>query len=993
MKIDDRLENSEIKRRIFAYSYSGSYKPSVKLVDNILQQFWFHDYYSSFISDEFVLTHLITFLDKTHPRTFNRYDFYKNYFDSTTPVNLRPDLHKLGLAFEKLQNDAIKPHEYEELIEKIGLSKEKFSIDSLRHYHLADLGERDSVQLLIWSQHTLTEFLAAEYLASQNNPATTFSDLAILSQEGIVAFKPSWSGVLRFILESSCKDQILDWLLTFLEQNQDSLDDNLSELIVYMNAKPKPSIKSRIFNLIYNSYFERVVWLPTWASSDIARFVGVDEYARIKSDLKEWPGRVETYVKRGNAIVIVEGLLKEKNSLLNRKELAFWRKTLIYFATHPSDDGNGVIQRHSLGALAQYHDEKIIPLVGKVCFDETKDTLVQDEFINFCISTAPESREAINYLIKGVKGSSTIYGRHGLYKIKSKEAIKYFLKTISTDEQFLRQFIDKESIFDKEDGDSTLYKNIKSVRDKSIVKLLKTIIHTIFSLKDFYPETKSNFLQFLATTTLDEEPYYSLEIIKEIAQSADDEKALYRYLDYDNLLALLLTPDNLMAYLEAMQSLPAKVASRKLDPIYSASYYGGEKGQRTFDKAVEMGLIQKRQEPEESPFDLKRKKDAYQKFLTFLEPTPGKYIPSVFQHYVENRELIEKNWSDKEKSKLIKLAITEGIAKIDPRSIKVTFNDKTTRNFTWTSVAAYYGDILQVVKILAPEEIINHRQDIINFIPYAFSDDMSLILELIPSVTDEELSDVNRIMSDKTQDTRYLIPGSYIYMIGQYLKSGNHIPGASLVLRSFIGDPQISNHDQLSALQKLESFIVSDSLEDKGWLQNLHSTYLDNEDSKQLSYFANDLLIRIYKDEESIEWRLNEVKKPKPFSPPVSGVVHSVGPTEHELHSMTFAKPLIELRDATYLPRFLNLLESSFAIQAEHNSDKSYWEYTNYLWRIVIGYLENLKENKSFSPLLEVEQWVKSRNQLENSNWLLSRIVEVRKSFINELGKSTTQGL
>src|SRR5690606_23508074 len=97
----------------------------------------------------------------------------------------------------------------------------------------------------------------------------------------------------------------------------------------------------------------------------------------------------------------------------------------------------------------------------------------------------------------------------------------------------------------------------------------------------------------------------------------------------------------------------------------------------------------------------------------------------------------------KAKTRLIKLAVDEGIKKIDPREIKVTIPDKSKdggRQFTWSSVAAYYGDLLSLIKVLAPEELKKHRQNIIDFIPYAFSDDMSTIMDLIPEIGDKELN-------------------------------------------------------------------------------------------------------------------------------------------------------------------------------------------------------------------------------------------------------------
>ena len=86
--------------------------------------------------------------------------------------------------------------------------------------HLGKIGERDKHKLFIWQHHTLTEFLVAEYLLQQENLLDEFQKLAVLEQEGITAFKPSWSGVLRFLIESSKGNYIIKWLIEFLEEQQ-----------------------------------------------------------------------------------------------------------------------------------------------------------------------------------------------------------------------------------------------------------------------------------------------------------------------------------------------------------------------------------------------------------------------------------------------------------------------------------------------------------------------------------------------------------------------------------------------------------------------------------------------------------------------------------------------------------------------------------------------------------------------------------------------------
>jgi len=95
---------------------------------------------------------------------------------------------------------------------------------------------------------------------------------------------------------------------------------------------------------------------------------------------------------------------------------------------------------------------------------------------------------------------------------------------------------------------------------------------------------------------------------------------------------------------------------------------------------------------------------------------------------------------------------------------------------------------------------------------------------------------------------------------------------------------------------------------------------------------------------------------------------------------MDFAKPLLELRDAKYLNKFFELLDYSFKISEEK---QKYREYVNYLWQIVTGFVENLKEEGSFIPVLALEAWLKKHSKDESYNWFMARVKKLKNDYIN----------
>ncbi len=977
-----KLDSNEIRQRILAHKFSSGFKPTKQLIDTILEKFWFQDIFNSFISEEGNLEFLLEYLNENKPTSFDRFDFYKFFFDKTFLG--RKDLQNLALRFEKIQTDRLPVSEFRSLISEYNLEYEALKKKELVKIEKQD----DGTEMAIWNHHTLTEFLTAEKLLDQKDTIDDFAQLAVLEQEGVTAFKPSWTGVLRFLLDTRKSKELIFWFVSFLEKHPENIDDNLSEIIVSLDVKNN-DLRKRIFNLIYNSYFDRIFWLPYKVRSKFHKFIDAEIYKRIKKEIKKWPDKTETFVKRGNVVGIIEGLLENKSTLLTKQEKDFWKKTLIEFANNPEDDGNGVLQRFSLSALAYYKDPKIIPLVAESCFTNSTDKLVKDEFMQFCYNSNPNAKATIDYLIEGIKKGSNIYARYGLYEINKKDSLEYFLNRAHDDIEFWRSFLKYSSVFSHSDSDDRFVNNIKKNMDKSILDLLKKNVFKIFEA-DLYDEKRSFFVKEIIRLINDQDKSLLFEIIENIA-TADEKEKFRLFHDYTEIIAILLTPENLNKYIDEIKT----VLPQRFDmPIYAANRLNKE----VYDYAVKEKIItavEDLPQPEWMKSEKDKEKGFLDEFQDLLEPSPGKYIPSIFQYYLHNKEKLDNYFNTKKgqkaKVRIIKLAVDEGIKKINPREFKVTIPDKGKeggRQFTWSSVASYYGDLLSVIKVLAPEELEKHRQNIIDYIPYAFSDDMSTIMDLISEIDDTDLNlFVNKVMIDEKDDRRYLIPGTYIYLVGHYAKKGCKLPSALPVLKSFIGDEFVPDYEQESSIEKLPLFVDENNKDIKKFLEDVFRDEEENGKKNKLAIAANEVLIKVYKDEKAIDWRFEQLKRPLIFDrKAVEGVVHSVGPDEHEITSMPFASVLTDLGDEKYLDKFLDLLDYSFKfLQKNESKQQEYWEYVNYLWRIVISYIDNLKSLGSFIPIIAFRIWIEKHSGIRNINWLKARTKELEKNYINQV--------
>lgn len=180
---------------------------------------------------------------------------------------------------------------------------------------------------------------------------------------------------------------------------------------------------------------------------------------------------------------------------------------------------------------------------------------------------------------------------------------------------------------------------------------------------------------------------------------------------------------------------------------------------------------------------------------------------------------------------------------------------------------------------------------------------------------------------------------------------------------------------------------VLDSLApDISFLEEVFRLYENaaHDDEKLLAHIANGLLITPHADGEAIRWRLRRVvESASAFIHPDGA--HYVGKLEEEItHGKSFAKPLMELERPGYEQDYLRLLDEAMELWAK---GKEYYAYAEYLWNIVYAYFDNLKEKRSYEPLRLLEKKIVDMSDRDGTNWLASRMVHLRRSYLGYLGK------
>lgn len=979
--IPGRLDSDEIKKKIKA-SLSSDFHPPDEELNEILQRFWHQDPYNSLISFPDYLEHLIAFLNNKRSTKFTRSEFIsfmmKQIIDDK---KLLQKLMEFSIVMELLQANEVIPEKLLEIFNRLEIKNPENAIENLKDKSILEEKTVEGKSFIGFKHHSIQEYLASRLILGTKNPLETIKQLVTLKQEGLVAVKPSWYNVIRFLLESELSQNLANWLVSLGKESPQVVEENYSNALSYLDPQKTPKeIQTHVFDLIYETYQRRAVWLPLWTRQSLAKLCQPQHLKKFREDIEPAKDITTTVVHRGNVTDIIGKLLENESPLMTNEEKEYWKPKLVEFANNSNE--NGVLQRHALSALATYKEPGLIAQVAKAF--EHPDKLVKEAFIQFCYETDANHQLTVKYLVEGIKKGIDIYGRHGIYEVDSGVGIKELLTYFANDEAFLKRFLDRESIFNKEDrkGDSVLIKHIKQNLDLDAVKLIKNIIKTAYQSDRIYQHEHSYFLEQLAGIVYQHDKDYIFEAVKDI-ELASGKNRWHLLCNYEELFAQIIKPNQLSKFFNEIPKLDdGKTRVAELT-VYKAKYRQGDKGEKLYQEAVKLKLIEPLQPQSQQVPD--RDEGIYKEFLRLLEPSEGKYFPDVFGFFNDNQKVLEPHLTKQNKQRLAKLVVEEGLQKINPTQIKVAINwgsDQSGRQFSISTVSSYYGELLKTAKILLPSGILRqYRQNIINFIPFAFSEDQQIILEITEPITDSELGWVNQEYLNEEKDTRYLITSSYIYLVKYHLDKGIRLESALPVLKSFVQDNKLPNYDREYALRQIEGLISKKDNQTKRILERIFDQYHNDAENEKLAIIANKTLINIYKDQRAINWRFNQLKERLvSFREPPMEMAHSVGPIEEELDSKWFARPLIDLSSDKYIPDFLDILDFSFK-QLPLAAQNDYKPYIEYLWAVVIGYFENLKQQGSFEPLKKLEAWLETNTQGEGLNWLKAQARNLYQSY------------
>lgn len=827
---------------------------------------------------------------------------------------------------------------------------------------------KDNIDSIEFDNTEFQEYLAAKEITRLGKNIRTIFELSVDPE--IREIYPSWFNTLGFVVDLDIS--ILKPLLDFGRMSKEGItqDEEYHRFLTKVNVKRLPiEERKAIFEQVFTYYQSVLHWIDWDIARNLSYYFGKTQYDLVMYYVDE--GRFEDNDRRfvclGNVAQVV-GFLLERD-IFDNEQKAYWKRKLIEFATDRNE--NGVLQRNALFALGNLRDDTVIKKVESVW--KSEDELIRNNFLKLCMEVNPHHNLSIKYFVEGTKRES-IHARYGLYEVTDGQAVKKLLDAFISDPSFLNQFIDQESIF--KDSDGKIIDNIKEAWDSDIEGQLQIIVQKAFESRHWYKARESKFIEKIALILKSKDKDYLFKLISQISKSNSLKKNLYSFL---NLFSTLLEKEQVKEFIAQL----SQFENGKRDALWTLQQIKFSK-RPSAEKIYEEGrncFIHEYREAE-SNWEKQGKEPSeeellYTKFRFKLEPEQGKYYDGVFEFYLNNKDTLDPLVTTEEKDRLKSLIEGSIFDQFDPGEQDLEF---TKRNGGGTSYKtnAYihiFGDCIQVASKLNLD-ITKYKKRIINYVPFAYSEHLEAIFSLVKNVQPDEIKSLLAVYKRKKSDLWRFMPDNFIRASERYV-----IKEAVPVLRKFAVQQDFSIHDRLRALTTSE-FLTPDAR----YLKKVFEQYeKDKKELRKLAEKANELLIEKHKDEEAISWRFNELRnRTFPFKEQTG--VHSVSTHERELREKEFAAPLMKLKHPQYEKQFLDLLGDSFNILKM----KEHWFYAQYLWQVVYAYFDNLKEQRSYNPLSNLEKFVEKHSSDEGINWFKYRLKELKRSYIMFIGKPTS---
>jgi hypothetical protein len=728
---------------------------------------------------------------------------------------------------------------------------------------------------------------------------------------------PSWYPVIRFLCSSESGDLFLKEILNIYKKNNRILDFNFSNYIPFSSKNRKKILKKQLFKIVYESYRDvKRVWFPIWARYGLDSLLDSSDNEYLKEEAISLKNKHD-YIAKGNFASIIRSLLQYNPKIL-KGNIEFWKKIFIDYANSKFE--NGVLNRTALSAIQYFKDQNLLKQLDKDRLLIHEDELVCEAYIKLVSELSPNGSSSVELFVSNIDSKSinvAVSARFALKNISTSNGFKFLWLNLLKKLEYTDKFIQYNN------RNIEIVEKFKNSTSKDSLLAAKDFI--FYACKESYHASKSDIIIFLG----------KLLLKKDLLSESDFEKVIKEKRDihqYRVLIALTLTPENSSHFEKIYSSIGEDLNEAYYSLLYTKSSI----------QNIELPILLKKfklhleeEEPTTVNVELQQNQKVYKEFQSHLNHKSREYNPTIFAYYIQNRKIIDKQLKEEDKNFLESIIKKGWLSKIDPQNF--TFAKGADGSYETSAAAPYWCNVMRITSLWMASDANRLIQKIVDFIPFAYSEDIDFIVSEILGTKEPFSWDFvdSSYQKKKNIDLRHHLTDSYTSIIRSLhekkYKFGKYNP--CITLKIFVEDKKILIDYRRSALELLSQVKHCTT---KDYMKRIFKKYSSSQKDISLSDLANEILVTKYKDEEAISWRFKAIKdRATTFVKPKGA--HWISPVEDEYRSKKFIKPLFQLGDRVY-SEFQKLLKFSHELPKE----KDFEEYQVYIKDSYLSYIGEL---------------------------------------------------
>lgn len=811
------------------------------------------------------------------------------------------------------------------------------------------------------------EYLAAKEIQRFNKINLTVYDMAV--NKDLREIYPSWFNVLSYLIEM--KIDLLEEIVEFGMGGDKTIVEGYFKLVTDVNVNLlNESIRNRILKGIFEYYQENQLTLDAYFCRNLAHYYTPENWKLLINYLeKKYSNPEKQHIQIRNVIYIFYDLLK--NHYLNEDEIKYVTNKLVAIIGSKSVP---LELKEQILYLTEYvKDKRILKLIGQIPYANDKDMLYT--LINAAGNIDVNNKITLELIIAALHNHSSA-GSHEMFDLTSKKTIKELFKRLNSDLYLIDKLHESTSDSYSQKPIEKFIETLRSLMDKELLELIIDFIVKSFHHEVHYNQY-SSILKKLIILVSQKRQRLVFELIDKFSNCKGE---IYSF-EIVQAFELCLQKHQIRKFIKEIQKKFAEDRWIALNTLYSYKYSKRddshemhEAGRKFFEK--EYADAEKTQ----NKYNKQEKKNEernYREFKIFFDQsTLEKYFLNVFQDYSYNHQKINPYLTDKEREKLIQLTIIF-LKSYDPATsgLEITDEKNGSTSYRTNRNIQFYGEAIICAKLLSLN-VNDYRQNIINYIPFAFQNHFEAIFSLVDGVSLQEVAPLLEIYSKKTDDLWRFMPDNFLRIVEQL-----NLSEAQTILEEFVETKDLRTGDQFYRVKALK---LADSFKnEKEYIRKIIHKYENNDSEKWIASEGYKILIQKYLDEDAIKLRLQQIVA-NAFEFERIMDAHGVSSQESELSDKRFAMPIMEVNEVKYIDLYLQLLEDSYQIQ---HRGKLYLEYAFYMRDIVIAYFRNLRVHRNFEYFIIFKKAAEKFSNEIGYGWFLKNISVLKNQYLEYIGK------